>query len=625
MRPFSATPLPSLRCITVSLLTGLFLFALLMLGWRLVVNWNSSAERDALAEMAEQTARSLMRQTALYQNALIGLRAGYLAAGELDPAQFARYVDGLQLDHNLQGLRAMAFNREVEGERLDAYLAAQRQRLADLHPIYRHFNVSPAGPRQRYHLVELIHPHHGNINAVGFDIWSSPVRREAIERARQDGFAVSAPILLRQDSRTIAVLMIAPVPIPSAGQPLATVAASFRLDDLVDVAISPAVRRTFHLRLRDLGTGRDGDNQAHLLFIDGPEDLFDAWPHFTTRMQFGGRHWELSLAARHPDNLGSHFLPWLAITVLALLAAALGQLAFHRHQRSVRHHALARMASDSVLSLDGRGIVRETDEAISRITGQSAPAWQGQPLAATVLPADAQRLNDALAHALAHPAEAVSVEFRMADPIQGERWLEARMGNYLAHPDIGRILVHITDIDGRKQAESVIARMAFIDSLTGLANRRLLEERAQLTLGNSRRRGAGAAVLLLDLDGFKTINDTAGHAAGDEVLIEVARRLQACIRESDTVARLGGDEFVVLLSEPAGEEEVRIAAQRILETLGRPVQAGGRVWQTGASIGAALYPEHGKDFATLLTAADAAMYRSKREGPGGLSFGRGKS
>ncbi len=166
----------------------------------------------------------------------------------------------------------------------------------------------------------------------------------------------------------------------------------------------------------------------------------------------------------------------------------------------------------------------------------------------------------------------------------------------------------------RKQLHERLQSMARYDQLTGLANRMLLQERLQEAIEFAQRHGDQLAVLYLDLDKFKQVNDTLGHAAGDALLQEVARRLKACVRNSDTVARIGGDEFVVLLERVQADTDAARVTQLIHSALQVPMQLEGWPWSIGASIGIARYPQDATDLAQLFRHADQAMYRAKRQG-----------
>jgi diguanylate cyclase (GGDEF)-like protein/PAS domain S-box-containing protein len=170
------------------------------------------------------------------------------------------------------------------------------------------------------------------------------------------------------------------------------------------------------------------------------------------------------------------------------------------------------------------------------------------------------------------------------------------------------------DITERRQAEARIEFLAHHDVLTGLPNRVLLRDRFEHALAQAKRAQTHVAMLFIDLDNFKVVNDSLGHAAGDQLLLAVVTRLSQCTRDSDTISRQGGDEFILLLNDIPGAEAVERVAAEILGHLAEPVEINGHVLNTSCSIGIALFPEDGDDFDTLLQKADTAMYNAKDAG-----------
>lgn len=170
------------------------------------------------------------------------------------------------------------------------------------------------------------------------------------------------------------------------------------------------------------------------------------------------------------------------------------------------------------------------------------------------------------------------------------------------------------DITQIRENEERIRRLAYYDSLTGLPNRRLLEDRLTLAIHHAHRQRSQLAVLFLDLDRFKEVNDTLGHAVGDELLLALSRRLSHQLREDDTLARLGGDEFIVLLPGVGGTDGIDRVARRLIEAVCEPFRLGERTYRLGCSLGIGLYPGDATTAEALLCHADAAMYRAKREG-----------
>lgn len=184
--------------------------------------------------------------------------------------------------------------------------------------------------------------------------------------------------------------------------------------------------------------------------------------------------------------------------------------------------------------------------------------------------------------------------------------------------DWGSVLQTVEDFTRREEAEREVRRLAATDALTGLANRHRYETRLSDALNAARRSGDVVGLLQLDLDGFKQVNDRAGHLLGDEILRVVGVRLQAVSREADCVARVGGDEFAVVLSGPEGEDLLEKPAARIIESLCRPFELAGESLTLGVSIGGARFPIDAIDIEQLKARADKSMYRAKRSGGGVL-------
>ena len=165
-----------------------------------------------------------------------------------------------------------------------------------------------------------------------------------------------------------------------------------------------------------------------------------------------------------------------------------------------------------------------------------------------------------------------------------------------------------------------MVHQAHHDSLTGVPNRLLLEDRMRQTLAHAARHSQRAAVICIDLDRFKQINDTYGHAVGDHCLKEVASRISSRVRCVDTVARIGGEEFIVVLGELTNMQDAESVGQDLLDSILQPIACGGKILQVSASLGIAVYPDDGTDSSDLWYAADNAMYRAKHGGGGRYLF-----
>jgi diguanylate cyclase (GGDEF)-like protein/PAS domain S-box-containing protein len=257
--------------------------------------------------------------------------------------------------------------------------------------------------------------------------------------------------------------------------------------------------------------------------------------------------------------------------------------------------------------------------------GPAQPTTTTLPeLAKVVHPDDVMRLREALFDTLKGKRDIYSMEHRVRTPAGEWLWLLSR-GRVAARDRSGRATRMIgtnMDITDRKRAEERAQHMAYHDALTELPNRLLFENHVRRDIALAQRGGGHAAVLFLDLDHFKRVNDSQGHAAGDLLLTVIASRIKACLRAGDTVARLGGDEFAVSLPTIANGGEAAIVAKKILEAVREPAEVDGQVIEIGASVGICLFPDDGRDSTSLLRNADTAMYHAKSLGRGQFQYFR---
>ena len=275
---------------------------------------------------------------------------------------------------------------------------------------------------------------------------------------------------------------------------------------------------------------------------------------------------------------------------------------------------------------DGRSSVPFASEGLLNLFG--IPPEQvredASPFFDCVHPDDAKRFRESV-NASAASLQPWDLEFRVVVPARGLRWAHGR-----AQPERladGSVIWHgfITDITQRKQDEAQTRRLAFFDALTGLPNRRLLTERIAQALASTRRHGDCGALLFVDLDNFKQLNDALGHSVGDRLLCEAAARLSRELREDDVVARLGGDEFVVLAT-PLGADLAAAARQagaladKLRELLARPFEIGGIRYACAGSVGITVFPKGQETVEDLLREADIAMYRAKAAGRNRVAF-----
>ncbi len=287
-----------------------------------------------------------------------------------------------------------------------------------------------------------------------------------------------------------------------------------------------------------------------------------------------------------------------------------------------RYRDLFDNASDVIYTHDLDGIITSANRAAARTFGYTKRTLVGLDVREIVLEDYLPRLLEHAGDFETGPYPTTPFEI-MAQSRQGVAvWIE--VNPRLVREDGEPVGVHIIarDITARKDAEHTIRHQAFHDSLTGLANRRLFADRVRLALANAERNGDHVAVLFLDLDRFKLINDGLGHETGDLLLQRVADRLQGVVREADTVGRRGGDEFTILVPDLVSPDDAAITAHRVLEDLRNPAQCGEHQVHITTSIGISVYPRDGEAIEDLVRHADIAMYRAKSEGRGNYQFYR---
>jgi diguanylate cyclase (GGDEF)-like protein/PAS domain S-box-containing protein len=289
----------------------------------------------------------------------------------------------------------------------------------------------------------------------------------------------------------------------------------------------------------------------------------------------------------------------------------------HVASQARRFEALALSSSDAFAVVDADGRLTSASASLSALVGASGPS-RGRRLheLLTCAGVDPAAVEGVLERARLQPGTVFELELSGGRPATEPVWFGGRAVALLDDPDVRGVVISLHDITRRKDAEQELAHQAFHDELTGLANRTLFLDRTEQALRRAGRSGGAPTVLCLDLDGFKTVNDSLGHLAGDELLRVVARRLQGVVRAADTVARLGGDEFVILVDETSGgRAEATALADRVLAALAEPLDLDGTTVAISASIGVVCASPDSAPL-SLLRDGDIAMYRAKAAGRG---------
>lgn len=290
---------------------------------------------------------------------------------------------------------------------------------------------------------------------------------------------------------------------------------------------------------------------------------------------------------------------------------------------SVKSHKIVEMAAEGIVSIDTKGLILSFNRAAQKIFGYSEQEIIGQNVSVLMPQPHRDRHDGYISRYL---QTSLSHVIGTSRELQGQRKDGTTFPMDLSVSEVKLGDTHLftgvlRDISEQKLAQKQIEQLAHYDALTHLPNRSLFYDRLGQAIMMSKRRQRSIALMYIDLDGFKQVNDRMGHHSGDLLLVEVAKRLRLCVRESDTLARLGGDEFTVILNDTHERGDMEMLAKKIIESIDQPFDLQGHAVKIGASIGIARYPDDATTTGTLLIVADKAMYAAKAAGKNTYRFG----
>lgn len=563
----------------------------------------------------------------------------------------------LLLDKN-PGLVALEWTRYVPVDDRDRYEKTWHPGIE-----IRELNVAGqtirASRREYYYPITYLEPFEGNERALGFDIATNKTALKAVEMSRDSGrTAVSERVHLVQDEEEkSSIVVYAPVygkkhPVETVAQRRAyfsgVVATVFRIDALISMVSNNLEGVQLLIRVAD------GNTVLYSNFPKSPiHKVIDLPLYKTDSIEVGDRSWSVDYAPA--PQFFHHHLSWsvwwlllggflfTGLTGVGLLMLSGRTL---RMENEVKRRTLElkrsyaslaesesqlRLAAttfethEGIMITDRDGKILRVNKAFTEITGYSASDIIGR--------------NPRILKSGRHDAFFYQQLWRQIiaeGKFEGEIWNRRKNGEIFPgwqtitavkneRDEITHFVAIFSDITEKKKAENEIRDLAFFDPLTTLANRRLLLNRLTNELAIANRQSTYGAIIYLDLDRFKVLNDSLGHHVGDELLIQVAQRLKQVLREQDTPSRLGGDEFVILLHankhsiEAAGDEALHVA-ERVKEMLNKPYSISDFEHHCSPSIGITLFPDGQQSAVKLLQQADKAMYQSKAKGRNMISF-----
>jgi diguanylate cyclase (GGDEF)-like protein/PAS domain S-box-containing protein len=616
------------------------------------VLWQNEKKR-ALSELhirfdfrVQEITHQLQQQVVVYEQLLSGVQSLFAASEQVKRDEFQRYANTLHLLKNHPGIKALGFAPLVPLAYKETHLSAMRE---DGLPAYR---IQPSGNREFYAPLIYLEPVTDNSrHALGYDAYSDTSRRRAMDLAAYTRRAtISSKITFAQDAggnASPAFVIYLPVYRPDIANETPEqwhahltgwISATFEVDALmrgifgnepneVDIEIYDGEAIT------DAALMFDHDHSRHMAGDSGPQfktvqhlDLLD---HRWTLVFNSLPGFEAQLDQQQPR------IVLLLGTGLSLLLTLLFWLLIHR-TRSLKaihkiNQALTLSEQRWKFALEGAGdgvwdwdmqanevlysrswkeMLGYTEEDI----GSALEEWSER-----IHAEDATRVMNSLQAYCGGAASGYLIEHRLRCKHGEWKWILTR-GMIVSRDQSGKPLRMVgthTDISRLKESEELVWRQANFDTLTGLPNRRMFYDRLEQEIKKAHRSTTPLALIFLDLDRFKEINDTLGHDQGDLLLRQAAQRLLGCVRETDTVARLGGDEFILILNDAGNVEKI---GQHILQQLAAPFRLGNEIAYMTASLGITLYPEDAQKPEDLLKNVDQAMYAAKNLGRNRRSY-----
>jgi diguanylate cyclase (GGDEF)-like protein/PAS domain S-box-containing protein len=647
----------------ITSIVGVFLSLIVFF---LVQNWEES-EIQRVFELSAQNRLAAIHTDFIFHQEIVNSLAGLVnTSPDLTREEFSAFVkETLKRHPDIQGL---SWNPLIRTSEQDQFIANARQDgFSDFH-ITKFDNQHPeatAAGRSGQVVTYYIEPYAGNERELGFDISSHPDLVNAVWQACDSGKAtLTQRIRIAPDEQdSYGYLLLKPV--YRNGSKLGTlaerrtnfigvVAGSFRFNVSIPFGMQNMPSLGIDVWIKDLSAPKEKQFlhfQPSPTRGNAPRPTLEDWekaeqgPHLKTTIGILNRNWSF-LFTPAPKFFEDHKL-WRAWTALLFALSFTAMLSFYLFSETRHANRMTKMnlellyqmeerkqteeklrqaaavfenTTDGAFITDAKGYLVAVNQAFVDISGYSEEELIGQNPRLWKSDRHNQEFYDAVWSAL-----------RTKGQWRGEIWNRRKNGDiYPAWMNINAIrndrgetinyATIFSDISVIKESQERLDHLAHHDALTNLPNRLLFNARLRHALQHAHRHRRQVAIMFLDLDGFKSINDELGHLIGDGVLQEVARRLTSLMREDDTIARLGGDEFSIILEDTSDIEKVSLVAEKILTAFQTPLEIGYHSLPVSTSIGVSIYPNDGTDVATLVKNADTAMYHAKESGKNQYHF-----
>ncbi|SDL98121.1 PAS domain S-box-containing protein/diguanylate cyclase (GGDEF) domain-containing protein [Oryzisolibacter propanilivorax] len=620
--------------------------------WQYQTEQTQALSHARFERQARAATQALQQRIESKADVLLSMRGVLMVNPQLSRAQFELVAGSLQLDVHHASVRNLHFTRAVPAAQRADFEAQAR---LDAHldgSLPTGFAIHPALAQPEYFVVDYVWPLAGNEPVQGLEIHSQPANLESLLQARDTGNVVaSAPFDIVQGQGTSATAFNIRLAVyaPLQGQPtprfLGAIGAIVSVKELLHGMRQRGYLEGLAMTVHDLGTvARPGPPPGQPLYSEAPQPVDT--PLLTHDITVDGRLWRTAYAPTQsfltPQEARLPLVLTLgALAMTALLTAVVALLVRRRLQALAHAQLAARSARESETRF--RTVFHQAAVGMAQVDSESGRLVRANQRFCDIVGYTPEQVRQLHVQDLTHPDDLERSETQLRRLLAGEI-AEYRLEKRYRRQDGSLVWVDVTasamrgqpggahhhilvvqDITQRRKAEEDLRYLAYNDPLTGLPNRRLLLDRLEQALATTMRHQSWGAVLLLDLDHFKTVNETRGHDAGDRLLRQATDRLRASLGGDVTLARQGGDEFVAVLKELSTSSEQASAhaeevARDVLKALRPPFDLGGELHHITLSIGITLFDGKGEPAEELLKRSELAMYDAKAAGRDTLRF-----
>lgn len=590
--------------------------------WFASKNYYDNITKEKFEISVLENINQIDKRMSAYKSVLQSGIGFFQGSDNVSKKEWHDFIGALEIKKNYPGIQGIGFSLMLAPDEVASTEQKMRKEGFDS------FKIKPLGKREEYSTILYLEPlDKRNLQAIGYDMFSEPVRREAMRTARDTGVAsISGKVTLVQEiDSDVQPGMLMYLPLYKKGAKTDTlqqrrsallgyVYSAFRMNDLMDKLVLE--KSILNFEIYDSSNISDD----HLLYRSFKPSSYISRYKVQKTIKIDNRMWYINLSSTKQFDLSvENYYPLLmtlvGLVIYFFLLFIILTLVKSRYLLLSQANELLKLSqaieqsSSSIMITDVKGKIEYVNSAYTALTGYFKEDVIGKDLA---WKRETELYNNMMKVLSSGKNWEGEFTNRRKDRSEYTESIKASP-IFQADKNIAHFMIIKEDITEKKYSQERIHHLANFDSLTGLPNRFQLEELSNYAIHMAKRKNEHFAIMFLDLDHFKDINDTLGHSAGDSLLIELATRFRSILREIDTVARLGGDEFIFLLPQTDAHGVPKVA-DKLLEIIDKPFTIYNHELIVTASIGIAVYPDDGTDQETLSKNADTAMYTAKKEG-----------